>query len=147
MQLGMVGLGRMGANIVRRLMKKGHECVAYDLQPESVRGLEREGARGAASLDDLVQKLAPPRAIWIMVPSGSPTEEIVQALGQRLQAGDVLIDGGNSYFKDDVRRSPAPRTLMISPRNFCCRSLSPSTTRTSTSTVWPGRTCGRSVLS
>jgi 6-phosphogluconate dehydrogenase len=107
MQLGMVGLGRMGANIVRRLIRKGHECVAYDLQAESVRALEREGSRGASSLDDLVQKLAPPRAIWIMVPAGSPTEEIVQALGQRLQAGDVLIDGGNSYFKDDVRRAHA----------------------------------------
>jgi 6-phosphogluconate dehydrogenase len=107
MQLGMVGLGRMGANIVRRLLRKGHECFAYDLQAESVRALERDGARGASSLDDLVRKLSPPRAIWIMVPAGSPTEEIVQALGQRLQAGDVLIDGGNSYFKDDVRRAHA----------------------------------------
>jgi 6-phosphogluconate dehydrogenase len=105
MQLGMVGLGRMGANIVRRLMKRGHECIVYDMQPESVKALEREGARGASSLDDFVQKLRVPRAAWIMVPAGSPTEEIVNALGERCQGGDVLIDGGNSYFKDDVRRA------------------------------------------
>jgi 6-phosphogluconate dehydrogenase len=101
----MVGLGRMGANIVRRLMKRGHECVVFDVQPESVKTLEREGARGATSLDEFVQKLKVPRAAWIMVPAGSPTEEIVNALGERFQGGDVLIDGGNSYFKDDVRRS------------------------------------------
>jgi 6-phosphogluconate dehydrogenase len=105
MQLGMVGLGRMGANIVRRLMRKGHECVVHDLQVESVRALEREGARGAATLDELVQKLTPPRAVWVMVPAGSPTEEIVMILGERLKSGDVVIDGGNSYFKDDIRRS------------------------------------------
>jgi 6-phosphogluconate dehydrogenase len=105
MQLGMVGLGRMGANIVRRLMKRGHECVVYDVQPESVKALEREGAKGTTSLDDFVRKLKTPRAAWIMVPAGSPTEEIVNALGERLQGGDVLIDGGNSYFKDDIRRA------------------------------------------
>jgi 6-phosphogluconate dehydrogenase len=105
MQLGMVGLGRMGANIVRRLMKRGHECVVYDVQPESIKGLEREGARGSSSLDDFVHKLKTPRAVWVMVPAGSPTEEIVNSLGERLQGGDVLIDGGNSYFKDDIRRA------------------------------------------
>jgi 6-phosphogluconate dehydrogenase len=105
MQLGMVGLGRMGANIVRRLMRKGHECVVSDLQPESIRTLEREGAKSAASLDELAQKLSPPRAVWVMVPAGGATEEIVQILGERLKSGDVIIDGGNSYFKDDIRRS------------------------------------------
>ncbi len=103
----MVGLGRMGANIVRRLIKHGHECVVYDVQPGSVKTLEREGAVGASSLDDFVQKLKAPRAVWVMVPAGSPTEEIVNALGERLQGGDVIIDGGNTYFKDDVRRAYA----------------------------------------
>jgi len=105
MQLGMVGLGRMGANIVRRLIKRGHECVVHDVQPESVKNLAKEGAIGASSLDELVQKLKAPRAVWIMVPSGTATEELVNAMGERLQGGDVLIDGGNSYFKDDVRRA------------------------------------------
>jgi 6-phosphogluconate dehydrogenase len=107
MQLGMIGLGRMGANIVRRLLKQGHECVVSDLQTESVRGLEREGAKGASSIEDLVRKLTPPRAVWVMVPAGSPTEEVVKQVGERLQTGDVLIDGGNSYFKDDIRRAAA----------------------------------------
>ncbi|HLY07948.1 MAG TPA: decarboxylating 6-phosphogluconate dehydrogenase [Planctomycetota bacterium] len=105
MQLGMVGLGRMGANIVRRLMKQGHECIVFDMQPDSVKALEREGARGASSLEDFVRKLKTPRAVWIMVPAGSPTEDLVTALGERLQGGDVLIDGGNTYFKDDIRRA------------------------------------------
>jgi len=107
MQLGMVGLGRMGANIVRRLMKSGHSCVVTDLQPESVRTLEKEGATGASSIEDLVRKLTPPRAVWVMVPAGAPTEETVKAVGEKLQAGDVILDGGNSYFKDDIRRSTA----------------------------------------
>jgi 6-phosphogluconate dehydrogenase len=105
MQLGMIGLGRMGANIVRRLMHKGHECVVTDLQLEAVRALEKEGAKGASSIDELVKKLAPPRAIWVMVPSGNPTEEIVRVTGEKLEANDALIDGGNSYFKDDIRRA------------------------------------------
>src|SRR6516164_1163417 len=107
MQLGMVGLGRMGANIVRRLLRQGHECVVSDLQPESVRNLEREGAKGASSIEDLIRKLTPPRAVWVMVPAGSPTEEVVKLVGNHLQTGDVLIDGGNSYFKDDIRRAAA----------------------------------------
>ncbi len=107
MQLGMVGLGRMGANIVRRLVRQGHECVVSDLQAESVRNLEREGAKGASSIEDLVRKLSPPRAVWVMVPAGTPTEEVVKQVGERLQTGDVLIDGGNSYFKDDIRRAAA----------------------------------------
>ena len=105
MQLGMVGLGRMGANIVRRLLKNGHSCVVTDLQPEPVRMLEKEGAVGAASIDDLIRKMSPPRAVWIMVPAGTPTEETVKAVGEHLQTGDVILDGGNSYFKDDVRRA------------------------------------------
>jgi 6-phosphogluconate dehydrogenase len=97
----------MGANIVRRLLRQGHECVVSDLQVESVRNLEREGAKGASSIEDLVRKLTPPRAVWIMVPAGTPTEEVVKLIGDRLQNGDVLIDGGNSYFKDDIRRATA----------------------------------------
>src|SRR5882672_3962289 len=107
MQLGMIGLGRMGANIVRRLMRKGHECVVTDLSPDPIRQLEKEGATGAASIEELVKKLTPPRAVWVMVPSGAPTEAIVWKAGELLQSGDVIIDGGNSYFKDDVRRSKA----------------------------------------
>ena len=107
MQLGMIGLGRMGANIVRRLLRKGHDCVVTDLQPEPVRALEKEGAKGAGSIEELIRKLAPPRAVWIMVPAGNPTEEIVKVVGDQLKAGDVILDGGNSYFKDDIRRANA----------------------------------------
>ncbi len=105
MQLGMVGLGRMGANMVRRLMRGGHECAVTDLNPANVAALEKEGAKGAASLAELVQKLNKPRAVWIMVPAGGPTEKTVEQLADILQPGDTIIDGGNSYFKDDVRRS------------------------------------------
>ena len=105
MQLGMVGLGRMGANMTRRLMRDGHQLVVSDLSPDSVKKLVGEGATGSASLEDLISKLTPPRAIWIMVPAGNATEATVQNLAAHLQAGDAIIDGGNSYFKDDVRRS------------------------------------------
>src|SRR5580700_10567251 len=105
MQLGMVGLGRMGANMTRRLMRGGHTLVVSDLSPDAVKSLASEGAVASSSLDDLVGKLAAPRAAWIMVPSGDPTEKTVQALLQTMQAGDTIIDGGNSYFKDDVRRA------------------------------------------
>ncbi|MFN7945687.1 MAG: decarboxylating 6-phosphogluconate dehydrogenase [Blastocatellia bacterium] len=105
MQLGMVGLGRMGGNMVRRLMKNGHECVAFDLNAENVRQIAAEGATGTASLDDFVSKLKPPRAAWVMVPAGVPTENTVMALAARMEAGDIIIDGGNSYYKDDVRRA------------------------------------------
>lgn len=107
MQMGMIGLGRMGANMVRRLMKGGHSCVVFDRNPDSVKQLEGEGAIGATSLDEFVNSLEKPRIAWMMVPAGGPTEETVDAVGERLEAGDIVIDGGNSYFKDDVRRAKA----------------------------------------
>jgi 6-phosphogluconate dehydrogenase len=105
MQIGMIGLGRMGANMARRLMSGGHESVVYDRNAETVDGLAREGATGASSLEDIAKKLKAPRAVWIMLPSGAPTEETVVALSELLTTGDVIIDGGNSFYKDDVRRS------------------------------------------
>ncbi len=105
MQLGMVGLGRMGANMTRRLMRGGHTMVVSDLSADAVKSIAGEGAVASSSHDDLVSKLTAPRAAWIMVPSGDPTEKTVQALLGRMQAGDTIVDGGNSYFKDDVRRS------------------------------------------
>jgi len=105
MQLGMVGLGRMGGNMVRRLIRSGHECVVSDLNPQNVQELVKERATGSSSLDDFVAKLKKPRVAWVMVPAGNPTEQTVMALGQKLEPGDIIIDGGNSYFKDDVRRS------------------------------------------
>ena len=105
MRLGMVGLGRMGGNMTRRLIRGGHEVVVTDLSADNVRQLAGEGAFGSASLDDFVQKLQIPRIAWLMVPAGGPTEQTVQALAQRFQRGDTIIDGGNSYFKDDIRRS------------------------------------------
>ncbi len=105
MQLGMVGLGKMGANMTRRLMRDNHTMVVSDLSADAVKGLAGEGAVASASLDDLVGKLSAPRAAWIMVPSGDATEKTVQILLGSMQAGDTIIDGGNSYFKDDVRRS------------------------------------------
>jgi 6-phosphogluconate dehydrogenase len=105
MQLGMVGLGKMGANMTRRLMRGGHQVVVSDLSADSVKKLAGEGATGSTSLDDLIGKLTPPRAVWIMVPAGAATEATVQKLAGHLQAGDAIIDGGNSYYKDDVRRA------------------------------------------
>jgi 6-phosphogluconate dehydrogenase len=101
----MIGLGRMGGNMVRRLMRGGHQCVVSDLSPKNVAELTQEGATGSSSLDEFAAKLTPPRAAWIMVPAGDPTEQTVNALAAKFQAGDTIIDGGNSYFKDDVRRS------------------------------------------
>ena len=105
MQLGMVGLGRMGANMVRRLMRGGHECVVFDLDPGNVQTLCAQGATGAASIPELVQQLALPRAVWIMVPAGDPTEATVARLAECMNSGDTIIDGGNSFYKDDVRRA------------------------------------------
>jgi 6-phosphogluconate dehydrogenase len=105
MQMGMVGLGKMGANMTRRLMKGGHEIVVSDLSADTVKALGKEGATESGSVEDLIKRMAPPRAVWIMVPAGGPTEQTVQKLAQHMQAGDAIIDGGNSYFKDDVRRA------------------------------------------
>ena len=104
MELGMVGLGRMGANMVRRLMSGGHDCVVFDLSADSVKQMESEGARGAASLKDFVAALSKPRAAWVMVPAGDPTDQTIMQLADLFNAGDIIIDGGNSYFKDDLRR-------------------------------------------
>ncbi len=105
MQLGMIGLGRMGSNIVRRLMRDGHTCVVYDVSPDAVAALAAEGATGADSLDDFVAKLDVPRRAWIMVPAGEITESAVTELAARLSDGDTIIDGGNSYYRDDIRRA------------------------------------------
>ena len=105
MQLGLVGLGRMGANMVRRLQKGGHRCTVFDLNADSVKKLVGEGAGGASSLQDLVQKLPKPRAVWVMVPAGKATESTVQTLAAAMEAGDSIIDGGNSFYKDDIRRA------------------------------------------
>jgi 6-phosphogluconate dehydrogenase len=105
MQLGMIGLGRMGANIARRVMRHGHACVVYDRSLDAVTALEREGATPAGSLADVVAKLAPPRAVWVMLPAGTATEAAVSELGTALGRGDILIDGGNTLYKDDVRRA------------------------------------------
>jgi 6-phosphogluconate dehydrogenase len=105
MQLGMVGLGRMGANMVRRVMKAGHRCVVYDRDLARAQQLGGEGATAAASIDEFVSALDPPRTAWVMVPAGPPTEETLTALAERMELGDILIDGGNSHYKDDVRRA------------------------------------------
>ncbi len=105
MRIGMVGLGRMGANMARRLMRGKHEVIVFDLNPENVQRLANEGAKPATSLQDLAATLGTPRAVWIMVPAGDATEKTVDALAEVLKPGDTIIDGGNSYFKDDVRRS------------------------------------------
>jgi 6-phosphogluconate dehydrogenase len=104
MQLGMIGLGRMGANIVRRLMDGGHECVVYARRPESRQPLEQAGALGASTLDDFVAKLSKPRVAWVMVPAAA-TGEVVNDLASRMEPGDIIIDGGNSYYRDDIDRA------------------------------------------
>jgi 6-phosphogluconate dehydrogenase len=105
MRIGMIGLGRMGGNMVRRLLRGGHQCVVYDVNPGSVSALASEGAIGATSFADLAAKLEAPRAVWIMVPAGEATEHTIRTLAAHLEPGDSIIDGGNSYFKDDVRRA------------------------------------------
>ena len=105
MQLGMVGLGRMGGNMARRLKRGGHQCVVFDLNAASVKQYAVEGFTGAESLEDFVRKLTRPRAAWVMVPAGEPTENTVHRLMDRMEKGDIIIDGGNSYFKDDIRRA------------------------------------------
>ncbi len=105
MELGIVGLGRMGANMARRLMKDGHRCVVYDVNPDAVSTLAGEGADGAGSLQDLASSLSTPRAVWVMVPSGEITEKTVADVAAVLEPGDAIIDGGNSYYRDDIRRA------------------------------------------
>ncbi len=105
MQLGLVGLGRMGANMTRRLMKGGHQVTVFDLNAANVQKVTSEGAQGANSLEDLVKELPKPRALWIMVPAGKATESTVQSLAAAMEPGDMIIDGGNSFYKDDIRRA------------------------------------------
>lgn len=110
MQIGMIGLGRMGSNMVRRLLRGGHACVVYDMNSDNVKRLAGEGAAGASSLDEFTAQLGKPRVVWVMVPAGTPTEQTVMALAGKLEAGDTIIDGGNSNYKDDVRRAKAFRS-------------------------------------
>ncbi len=105
MQIGVVGLGRMGGNIARRLMHAGHRCVVYDNNPKATAALAGDGAQPATSLADMASKLESPKAVWVMLPAGSITEETVLDLGQAMGTGDIVIDGGNSYFRDDIRRA------------------------------------------
>jgi 6-phosphogluconate dehydrogenase len=109
MELGMVGLGRMGANMARRLMRDGHRVVAFDVNPEAVSGLAGEGAEGASSLEDLASKLEAPRSVWVMVPAGEITEKTVGDVAAVLEPGDAIVDGGNSYYRDDIRRAEGLR--------------------------------------
>ncbi len=113
MQLGMVGLGRMGGNIVRRLMRNGHSCVVFDQNPAAVESLAKEGASGGRDLAGLVAKLEKPRAVWVMLPAGEITEHTVTRLSEILERGDIIIDGGNSFYKDDIRRAKALRAKGI----------------------------------
>ncbi len=107
MQLGMVGLGRMGSNLVRRLMRDGHRCVVYDVKPDAVTTLEGEGATGSRSLAEFVAALEQPRAVWVMVPAGDITNSTIEELGTHLDPGDMVIDGGNTYYRDDLRHAAA----------------------------------------
>jgi 6-phosphogluconate dehydrogenase len=105
MELGMVGLGRMGANMARRLMRDGHRLVVYDVDADAVSALVAEGAEGASSLQDLASKLSAPRSVWVMVPAGEITEKTVEDVAAVLDSGDAIVDGGNSYYRDDIRRA------------------------------------------
>jgi 6-phosphogluconate dehydrogenase len=105
MQIGIIGLGRMGGSISRRLMKNGHDVVVYDHDAKAVAALSSDGATGAAGLDKLVQQLRAPRAVWVMLPAGKITEDVITQLGALLQTGDVVLDGGNTFWKDDIRRA------------------------------------------
>jgi 6-phosphogluconate dehydrogenase len=117
MQLGMVGLGRMGSNMVRRLLKGGHECVVFNRSPKPVEELKKENAVAASSLKDLVSKLRKPRAVWLMVPA-AVVDDMIAALGPELEAGDILVDGGNSYYIDDIRRA---KELAAKQVHYGCR--------------------------
>ena len=114
MELGMIGLGRMGGNMVQRVLGGGHSVVAYDPREEAVQDMVQRGAAGASSISDLAGKLAPPRAVWIMVPAGEPTESTIDSVADVLSAGDVIVDGGNSNYKDSIRRASALKDRGIS---------------------------------
>ncbi|HEY6256485.1 MAG TPA: NAD(P)-binding domain-containing protein, partial [Xanthobacteraceae bacterium] len=109
MQIGVIGLGRMGANIVRRLQRGGHECVAYDADAAVVARLAAEGLPALPSLSAFLQGLKPPRVVWVMVPAGAPTQAMISRLGELLQRDDVIIDGGNTFYQDDIARAAALR--------------------------------------
>jgi len=109
MQIGVIGLGRMGGNIVRRLTRRGHECVVFDRDRDAIEGLVAEGSKGAETVDRLVTKLRAPRAVWVMLPAGDPTEATISQLTELLSNDDVIIDGGNSFWKDDIRRARTVR--------------------------------------
>src|SRR5579864_7642977 len=113
MQIGVIGLGRMGGNISRRLIKNGHEVVVYDHDDKAVAALSRDGAKGASDLDKLVQALRPPRAVWVMLPAGKITEDVIGELAAVLAAGDIVLDGGNTFWRDDIRRAK-----MLKERNI-----------------------------
>ena len=113
MQVGMVGLGRMGANMARRLIRGGHEIVGYASDPAGVKAIASEGATGTTALDDFVLALRPPRVAWVMVPAGAATEQVVTDLAKRMTPGDTIVDGGNSFYKDDVRRMKMLRAKQI----------------------------------
>ena len=113
MQIGMVGLGRMGANMVRRLVRHGHRCVVFDRSEDAVKKLVGESVTGAISLVQLVSQLAQPRAVWVMLPAGEITEATITELGELLAAGDIIVDGGNAFYKDDVRRAKALKSRGI----------------------------------
>ena len=104
MQIGMIGLGKMGMNMAKRLMQDDHEVVVYNRSQDKVKTMEEEGAEGCSSLDELISKLNTPKVVWVMLPAGKPTEEHITLLGDLLDKGDIIIDGGNSFYKDDVRR-------------------------------------------
>jgi 6-phosphogluconate dehydrogenase len=105
MQIGIIGLGRMGGNITRRLIENGHETVVYDQDPKAIAGLTNDGATGADGLEKLVQQLKPPRAVWVMLPAGKITDDTITQLGKLMSSGDVIIDGGNTFWRDDIRRA------------------------------------------
>ncbi len=105
MQIGIIGLGRMGGNITRRLIENGHETVVYDQDPKAIAGLTNDGATGADGLEKLVQQLKPPRAVWVMLPAGKITDDTITQLGKLMSSGDVVIDGGNTFWRDDIRRA------------------------------------------
>jgi 6-phosphogluconate dehydrogenase len=113
MQIGVIGLGRMGGNISRRLIKNGHEVVVYDHDAKAVAALSRDGAKGANDLDKLVQQLRPPRAVWVMLPAGKITDDVIGELAKLLAAGDIVLDGGNTFWRDDIRRAK-----MLKERNI-----------------------------